>query len=68
VLESGYRLSKEMVVQALENLEVNQAFALENEDLCHRALALFRSSKARLFGLRDSLRLPHQGLDPPHLR
>jgi predicted nucleic-acid-binding protein len=46
VLESGYRLSKETVIQALEHLEVNQAFVLENEDLCHRALALFRSSKA----------------------
>ena len=46
VLESGYGLSKETVVQALEHLEVNQAFLLENEDLCHRALELFRSSNA----------------------
>ena len=44
VLESGYGLSKETLVQALEHLEINQAFLLENEELCHRALALFRSS------------------------
>ena len=31
VLESGYALSKEAVVQALEHLEVNQAFVLEDE-------------------------------------
>jgi predicted nucleic-acid-binding protein len=46
VLESGYALSKEAVVQALEHLEVNQAFVLEDEDLCRRALGLFRSSSA----------------------
>ena len=46
VLESGYGLSKENVVQTLEHLEVNQAFLLENEELCHRALELFRSSNA----------------------
>ena len=44
VLESGYGLTKETLVQALEHLEINQAFLLENEELCHRALALFRSS------------------------
>jgi predicted nucleic-acid-binding protein len=44
VLESGYGLSKETVIQALEHLEVNQAFVLEDEDLSHRALGLFRSS------------------------
>ena len=46
VLESGYGLTKETLVQALEHLEINQAFLLENEELCHRALALFRSSNA----------------------
>jgi len=46
VLESGYGLSKETVVQSLEHLEVNQAFVLEDAELCQRALALFRSSKA----------------------
>ena len=44
VLESGYGLSRETVIQALEQLEVNQAFVLEDEDLSHRALGLFRSS------------------------
>ena len=43
VLGSGYGLSKEAVVQALEHLEGNQAFVLETPDLCQRALALFRS-------------------------
>jgi predicted nucleic-acid-binding protein len=43
-LESGYGLSKETVVQAMEHIEVNQAFVLEDEDLSHRALGLFRSS------------------------
>ena len=37
-------LSKETVIQALEHIEVNQAFVLEDEDLSHRALGLFRSS------------------------
>ena len=46
VLESGYKLSKETVIQVLEHLEANQAFLLEDEDLSHRALGLFRSSKA----------------------
>lgn len=46
VLESGYGLSKEVVVQSLEHLEVNQAFVLEDSELCRRALALFRSSNA----------------------
>lgn len=46
VLESGYGFSKETVVQALEHLEVNQAFFLEDEDLCHCALELFRSANA----------------------
>ena len=46
VLESGYGLSKEAIVQALEHLEVNQAFVLEDEDLSHHALGLFRSSNA----------------------
>ena len=36
VLESGYGLSKETVIQALEHIEVNQAFVLEDEDLSHR--------------------------------
>ncbi len=46
VLESGYGLSKKAVFQALEHLEINQAFVLEDEDLSHRALELFRSSNA----------------------
>ena len=46
VLESGYKLSKETIIQVLEHLEANQAFVLEDEDLSHRALELFRSSNA----------------------
>ena len=46
VLESGYRLPKDAVVGVLEHLAVNQAFVLEAEDLCHDALALYRSSNA----------------------
>jgi predicted nucleic-acid-binding protein len=46
VLESGYKLSKETVIRVLEHLEANQAFALEDEDIGHRALGLFRSSNA----------------------
>jgi predicted nucleic-acid-binding protein len=46
VLESGYGLSKESVVQTLEHIEVNQAFVLEDADRCQRALALFRSCNA----------------------
>jgi predicted nucleic-acid-binding protein len=45
VLESGYKLSKKPIIQTLEHLEINQAFVQEDEDLCHRALDLFRSSK-----------------------
>lgn len=46
VLESGYGLSKESVVQALEHLDVNDAFVPENGPLCHDALELYRSSNA----------------------
>lgn len=46
VLESGYGLSKEQVVQVLEHLAANQAFLFEDEGLCHRALELYRSSNA----------------------
>lgn len=46
VLESGYGLAKEPVIQALEHLEVNQAFVLEDPERCRQALALFRSSIA----------------------
>lgn len=46
VLESGYKLRKENVAQVLEHLEVNQAFILENEELCQNALALYQSSNA----------------------
>ena len=46
VLESGYKLSKEAIIHALEHIEINQAFVKEDEDLCHRALSLFRSSNA----------------------
>ncbi|MEA3276846.1 MAG: type II toxin-antitoxin system VapC family toxin [Pseudomonadota bacterium] len=46
VLESGYGLPKEKVAHALEQLEVNDAFALEDENLCHSALELYRSSNA----------------------
>ena len=55
VLESGYGLSKEAVVQALEHIEVNQAFVLEDEDLSHRALGAFSILQCRLFRLCDSL-------------
>jgi predicted nucleic-acid-binding protein len=44
VLESGYKLSKKTIIQALEHIELNQAFVQEDEDLCHRVLDLFRSS------------------------
>ena len=30
----------------MEHLEINHAFVLEDEDLSHRALALYRSSSA----------------------
>jgi predicted nucleic-acid-binding protein len=43
VLESGYKLPKEVIIQTLEHLEVNQAFVQEDEDLSHRALGLFRA-------------------------
>jgi len=43
VLESGYKLSKEVVIKVLEHLEANQAFVQEDEDLSHRALGLFRT-------------------------
>ena len=33
VLESGYGLPKEKIAHALEHLESNQAFLLENEEL-----------------------------------
>jgi predicted nucleic-acid-binding protein len=46
VLESGYGLSKETVLQALGHLEANHAFVLEDGERCQRALALFRSSNA----------------------
>ena len=46
VLESGYGLSKESIAQALEHLEINHAFVLEDEVLSHSALALYRSSNA----------------------
>jgi predicted nucleic-acid-binding protein len=46
VLESGYGLSRETLIQALEHLEVNQAVVLEDDDRCQRALALFRSCNA----------------------
>ena len=44
VLESGYKLSKKTIIQALEHIEINQAFVQEDEYLCHRVLDLFRSS------------------------
>ena len=44
VLESGYKLSKQVIIQALEHLEINQAFVQEDEALSHHALALFRDS------------------------
>lgn len=46
VLESGYGLPKEKIAHALEHLEANQAFLLENEELCHSALELYRFSNA----------------------
>ena len=46
VLESGYGLDKKSVIRALEHLEVNQAFVMEDEDLSHRALVLFQSCNA----------------------
>ena len=46
VLESGSGLDKKSVIRALEHLEVNPAFVRQDEDLSHRALALFRSCNA----------------------
>jgi predicted nucleic-acid-binding protein len=46
VLESGYRLPKATVIEALEHLELNQAFVQENPDACRCALALFRTTNA----------------------
>ena len=46
VLESGYKLPKEKIVQVLEHLEANQAFLLEDENLCHHALELYRATNA----------------------
>jgi len=48
VLESGYGSPRANVAQAqaLAHLEVNHAFVAEDEELCHRALELFRSSNA----------------------
>lgn len=46
VLESGYDLSKETILQALEHLQINQAFVLQDADLCQRALDVFRSANA----------------------
>ena len=46
VLESGYKLSKPVIIQALEHIEINQAFVQEDDDLSHRALSLFRTSNA----------------------
>ena len=46
VLESGYGLPKQSIVDTLEHLEVNQAFVQEDDDLCQRALTLFRSANA----------------------
>jgi len=47
VLESGYGLlPKEKVVHILEHLEANQAFLLEDEGLCRRALDSYHSSNA----------------------
>ena len=46
VLESGYGLAKEQVVRVLEHVEANEAFALEDAELCHDALARYRSSNA----------------------
>jgi len=46
VLESGYGFPKTSLIQVLEHLQMNQAFSLEDEALCHRALELYRSSSA----------------------
>jgi predicted nucleic-acid-binding protein len=46
VLESGYRLDKPSVIEALEHLETNHAFTLEDDATCRSALALYRSSSA----------------------
>jgi predicted nucleic-acid-binding protein len=46
VLESGYGLAKEQVARVLEHLDANQAFALEDAELFHHALARYRSSNA----------------------
>ncbi|MBK1631995.1 PIN domain-containing protein [Thiohalocapsa halophila] len=46
VLESGYRLSKQTIVEALDHLALNQAFVQEDADGCQRALDLFRGANA----------------------
>ncbi len=46
VLESGYGLTKDSIAQALEHIEISQAFVLQDEDSSHRALELYRSSNA----------------------
>jgi predicted nucleic-acid-binding protein len=46
VLDSGYDLPKTTIIAALEHLETNQAFELEEPQRCRRALALFRTSNA----------------------
>ncbi|MBP2670040.1 MAG: hypothetical protein H6Q85_106 [candidate division NC10 bacterium] len=46
VLETSYGLPKSDVVQALEHLLANAAFALEEEQRCNAALRLFRESGA----------------------
>jgi len=46
VLESGYGLARDAVTAALEHLEVNSAFALEDAPRCRAALELYRSSNA----------------------
>ena len=68
VLESGYGLSKETVVQALEHLQINQAFVLEDEELSHHALGLFRSSNADYSDCLILSNLPRQGPKALHLR
>jgi predicted nucleic-acid-binding protein len=55
VLESGYGLSRETLIQALEHLEANQAVVLEDDDRSQRALALFRSCNANIRTLRQNL-------------
>jgi predicted nucleic-acid-binding protein len=55
VLESGYGLSRETVIQALEHLEVNQAFVLEDENCVFHAHSatdstLIRPPIPRAFG------------------